>query len=173
MQLQCVVHSALVATALSLTPVGVAPASAQTGTVIERHGDWSLLADGPAKTVCFIAATPKEGDAKAPPREGVVLYVSAWPGEGVKTELSAKLGHKTRRGSEVAISVGAASFKMFAKDDKAFVDDPTRELKVVEAMKKGAKATLRSEPEKGAAVTDTFSLAGFGQALQALATQCP
>lgn len=162
----------LAATAWLVPQAPALAAGEPTGTVLEQFYDWTLLADGPGKAVCFIASTPKP-EAGAAARDGVVLYVSAWPKEGVKTELSAKLGGKPRKGGDISITVGAASFKLFARDDRAFIDDPTRELKLIEAMKKGAKAVLRAEPEKGSPTVDSFSLSGFGKALQALATQCP
>lgn len=159
---------------IALTQMAVSqPSATPTGTIVDKFGDWSLLVDSDAKTVCFVATPAKAADAKAAPRENVFLYVSAWPKEGVKSELSARLGVKPRKGSDVTITVGSASFKMFAKDDRAFVEDPTRELKLIEAMKKGAKAVVQVEPEKGAAATDTFSLIGLGNALQALASKCP
>lgn len=160
------------AVAVSLMAATTLGAAEPGGTLLEQVGDWSLLADGPARSVCFIAATARP-EAGAAARDGVILYVSAWPKEGIKTEISAKLGLKPKKGGDISITVGAASFKMFARDDRAYIDDATRELKLIEAMKKGAKAVLRVEPEKGAATSDSFSLSGFAQALQALAAQCP
>lgn len=158
--------------ALASSVVTANAAGGPAGTQLEQFNDWVLLADGPAKTVCFIASQSKTEPA-ATPREAAVLYVSAWPKEGIKGELSARLSVKPKKGADISLSVGAASFKLFARDDRVFVDDATRELKLIEALKKGAKATLRVEPEKGGPVSETFSLAGFGQALQALAAHCP
>ena len=147
-----------------------APVAAQTPVVVEQFGSWSLYADLPAKTVCFIAAPASETTQAQP----VLLYVSAWPKDGIKSELSVKTSGKLKKGATASITVGSASFRMFSKDDRAFVDDPTQELKLIEAMKKGAKAVVRSEPElPGGGLTDTFGLTGFAQALQELAKTCP
>ncbi len=148
-------------------------ASAQAPAAVESFGAWTLYADLPAKSVCFIAATAADSTPKPASGEASVLYISAWPREGVKSELSAKVTGRLKKGSDASVTVGTASFRLFGKDDRAFVDDPTRELKLIDAMKKGTKAVVRSELERGGAVTDTYALDGFAQALQALAKICP
>lgn len=174
MALSMLAPSALVMSALviSASAVDAQPAAPVTGTALEQHGDWTVLADGPGKTVCFIA-TPSRADGKTPAHDGMVLYVSAWPKEGIKTEVSVRLGSAPRKGAAISIAVGSASFKMFAADDRAYVDDATRELKLIEAMKKGAKALLQADAAKDEHLAASFSLTGFAQALQALAAQCP
>lgn len=150
-----------------------ADGQAQTVSVVEQFGDWSLYAELPDKTLCFVATVASEGTAKTSGGEPAVLYISAWPKDGVKAEISVRSAQKLKKSAETAITVGTSPFRMFSRDDRAFVDDPTRELKLIDAMKKGAKAVFRGELERGGAVTETFALGGFAQALQALAKTCP
>ena len=160
--------------AAAITGLAMAEANAQNGTPLGQYGDWMILSDGSAsKKVCFAASQPKESEPKGLNRDAVVFYVSVWPKEGVKGEISIKLGYKAKKGSEATLAIGKDSFKLFTKEDKVFVDDPTRELKLLEALKKGSKATVLATSERGTATTDTFSLSGLAQALQALATACP
>jgi hypothetical protein len=149
-------------------------ALAQGAVETGRFGDWKThLSDGPADKICFAATEPKGKEPAGANRAKTLFYVSAWPKEGVKSEISVKLGYPIKAGSDVVVTVGKDAFKLFAKDERAFVDDPTDELKLIEAMKKGSKMIVQATSEKGTATTDTYSLAGLAQALQAMAASCP
>ena len=105
-------------------------------------------------------------------REAPRIYISAWLAEGIKSEISVRLGFPPKKVSEISASVTPASFKLFAADERAYVQDQTQELKLVEAMKKGSKLTVSATTATGTAITDTYSLVGLGQALQELQKTC-
>lgn len=149
-------------------------AHAQGANKLGTYGNWSLNAtpDAASKT-CFAATQPTQKEPAGANRAPVVLYISAWPKEGVKSEISVKLGYKIKTGSDVTVIVGTATYSLFAKDDRAFVADATQELKLLEDMRKGSKLQVQATSERGTATTDTYSLAGLSQALKALAQSCP
>ena len=148
-------------------------ASQQTAVELAKHGDWIVhQSAGEGPKVCFVASSPRIKEPAGANRAKIVLYVSAWPKEGVKSEVSVKLGYPIKSGSEVAVAVGSDAFTLFAKEDRAYVSDPTDELKLIEAMKAGQKLIVRATSERGTATSDTYSLIGFGQALQALDKSC-
>ncbi len=148
--------------------------AAQGANKLGAYGNWSLNAtpDAANKT-CFAATSPTQKEPAGANRAPVVLYISAWPKEGVKSEISLKLGYKIKGGSDVVVTIGTATYTLFGKDDRAFVADPTQELKLLEEMKKGSKLQVQATSERGTATTDTYSLAGLSQALKALAQSCP
>lgn len=154
--------------------LAVTTALAQVLAPSERFGDWGLYVhDGaPAKT-CFAAAQPKDMEPRAARRDPVYFYVAAWPKDGVKAEVSVKLGYPARKGSEVQVLIGTDSFRLFVADDKAFVGDSTAELKLIEAMKKGSRMVVKGMSERGTATTDNYSLSGMSQALAAMLAACP
>lgn len=155
-----------------LAPMG--PCLAQTAVETGKFGAWILhqnAGDGPK--ICFAASVPTLKEPAGANRAKVVLYVSAWPKEGVKSEISFKLGYKIKGGSPVAVTVGTDAFNLFSNDDRAYVADPTEELKLLDAMKKGSKLVIQATSERGTQTTDTYSLQGLGQALQAIAAACP
>lgn len=168
----------LPAALLALSP---APACAQAqepeqGTAVEtgRFGDWIVHeAAGDGRKICFAATLPKSKEPAGANRAKIVLYVSAWPKEGVKSEVSIKLGYRIKPESPVAVTVGADAFQLFAQDDRAYIADATEELKLIEAMKKASKLVVKATSSRGTQTTDTYSLNGLGQALQAVATACP
>lgn len=149
-------------------------AAEPTAVELSRAGDWILhRSTGEGPKLCFIAASPRAKEPTNANRSKVVLYVSAWPKEGVRNELSVKLGYQAKAGQEVVLEVDTTTFTLFSKDDRAFVADPTQELKLVQAMKAGQKLVVRGTSERGTATTDTYSLTGFAQALQGLVAACP
>jgi invasion protein IalB len=149
-------------------------AAAQGANKLGSFGNWSLNAtpDEASKT-CFAATQPTLKEPAGANRAPVVLYISAWPKDGVKSEISIKLGYKIKGGSDVMVTIGTASFTLFGKDDRAFVADATQELKLLDEMKKGSKLVVQATSERGTATTDTYSLAGLTQALKALSEKCP
>jgi hypothetical protein len=157
------------ATALSAS----APTLAQAAQLISRTHDWTTYAhDGPPQKMCFAVAQPRASEPANLKRGKPFFYLTAWPKDRVKSEVSVKLGYPLKPGSEVMVTIGSAGFRLFVKDDKAFVANPAEELALIEAMKKGSTMIVQATSARGTATTDTYSLAGVGQALQMLAQKC-
>jgi len=157
--------------------VGLAIAPSQAATVVGTFNDWTLYSNtSAAGKICFLASTPFATEPANLKRDPALLYISAWPSDGVKSEVSVKLGFPVKKAPDPAANIigpTPASFKLFAKDDRVWVADATQELKLLEAMKKSTKLTVQATSERGTAVTDTYSLAGLTAALQAFAAGCP
>jgi invasion protein IalB len=164
---------AAVALALALGLANTTTAAAQSAKLLKSFTDWTLYASppGPQKT-CFASSQPKETAPGSVKRNAAYFYISAWPKEGVKSEISVKLGFDVKPGSEVTVSIGNDTFKLFTESERAFVADPMQELKLIDAMKKGSQMTVRAISERGTATTDTYSLMGITQALNTLASSC-
>jgi hypothetical protein len=159
----------LAATAIALLP-SLALAQAR---LAGKFNDWTVYAhDGTQAKICFALAAPKASEPAGARRDPVFFYVSAWPKEAVKAEVSVKIGYPLRRGSDVTVTIGTATFKLFTKDDRAFVADPADEVKLVEAMKTGSAMVVQGTSERGTATKDTYSLSGVSQALQSLNGGC-
>ncbi len=137
------------------------------------YGDWLVhrnAGDGPK--ICFAASQPKTKEPAGANRSKVVLYVSAWPKDGVKAEFSAKLGYRMSPEAPVSATVDDTAFRLFADEDRAYVADAAEEAKLIQAMKTGSKLVLQATSTRGTRTTDTYSLAGFGQALEAITNAC-
>lgn len=168
-----VTRTTVIAVCATLGLLASLPVSAQEGTrVVGKFGDWTLYAHDGAAKICFLASEPKSSEPKGANRDAVLFYVSGWPKEGVKTEASVKLGYSIKKGAPATATIGSATFKLLAADDRGFVADPTDELKLIEAMRKGASLVVSATSERGTATRDTFSLQGVGQGLAALANGC-
>jgi invasion protein IalB len=159
---------------LSLTAASPLTAAAQGAVETGRHGAWIMHQSAdPASKICFAATQPTAKEPAGANRAKTLFYISAWPKEGVKAEVSIKLGYRIKTDSDITVMVGNDAFTLFPKEERAYVADATEELKLIEAMKKGSKLTVQATSERGTATTDTYSLAGLSQALQALAAGCP
>ncbi|MEQ1577788.1 MAG: invasion associated locus B family protein [Hyphomicrobium sp.] len=151
-----------------LTPL---PATAAAGNTFS---DWVFQTSGEGdQKVCFAATVAKQLGAGAAKRSESVLYISAWPKEGIRSEFSIKLGYPAKAIVGAKVTVGLNKYNLFIKGERAYVSDATLELKLLEAMKKGSKLTVEATAEGGGQVTDTYSLSGISQALQAQAAACP
>lgn len=148
-------------------------AAAQSVKTIGTFSSWTTFTHGEgASLLCFATAQPSKQEPSTAKRDPAFIYVSSWPKDGVKAEISVKVGYTLRKNSEVTVSVGTASFKLFVNGDRAYVADATQELKLLETMRKGSTVTVQATSERGTTTTDTYSLAGISQALQAITTSC-
>ena len=160
----------------TLTLIFIATAgvrAAGTMTRVDSYGDWTLLTDSQSPHLfCFVTSEPKTSDPKEASRQAPRAFVSAWPKDGIKGEVSFRMGFRIRKNSEGTATVSPSGFRLFGANDRAFVTDSTKELKLLEAMRKGSTMSVSISPERGANVTDTYSLNGVGIALQKLQEMC-
>lgn len=165
-------HTVAAAVGLALALASSA-GMAQSVKTIGTFSSWTSFTHGEAASLlCFATAQPSKQEPSGAKRDPAFVYVSSWPRDGVKAEISVKIGYALRKGSDVTLAVGSSTFKLFAHGDRAYVADATEELKLLEAMRRGSTMTVRGTSERGTSTTDTYSLAGITQALQAVATNC-
>lgn len=146
---------------------------ANAANLVKSYRDWSLFSHEEAqKKICFAASQPKEMSPASAKRDAVFFYVSAWPSDGVKSEVSVRMGYPIKPGSTVDVIVGGKKFELFAKDDKAFVANPQDELKLIEAMKRGTLMKVAATSSQGSKTTDNYSLMGISAALRGLSDTC-
>jgi invasion protein IalB len=158
--------------AFSYVVVASAPLAAETMTRVDTYGDWTLLTDSETPHLfCFVTSEPKSSAPSDTQRQAPRAYVSAWPKDGIRSEVSFRVGFKLKKSTQGTASVGAGGFKLFGSSDRAFVSDSTQELKLLEAMRKGSTMAVAIASEHGT-VTDTYSLSGVAAALQKLQETC-
>ncbi len=112
---------------------------------------------------------PKAATAKRTP---VVFYVTAWKKDGVRNEISVKLGYSIKPKSTAAVTAGGASFTLPSDDDKAYTKDLADEQKLLAAMSGGGSMVVKATSAKGTATTDQYSLEGLAAAVQKAQQAC-
>lgn len=163
----------LLSAAALLWAAPVAAQSSEGAVEIGRYNQWVLHQNaGNGEKVCFAAAQPQKKEPAGANRSAIVFYVSAWPKDGIKSEVSIKLGYPIKPDGPVSVMVDQNEFQLFAKDDRAYVADATDELKLIEAMKAGTWVVVKATSQRGTETTDTYSLMGVTKALQEMAKAC-
>jgi hypothetical protein len=153
--------------------LGGSLALAQTVKSVGTFSSWTAFTHGEGGSLlCFATAQPTKQEPTGAKRNPAFVYVSSWPKDGVKAEVSVRVGYPLKVGSDVTMAIGNASFKLFVHGDRAYIADAGDELKLIDAMRRGSTMTIVGTSERGTTTTDTYSLAGITQALQVVATSC-
>ncbi|MBS0253166.1 MAG: hypothetical protein JSR78_19065 [Proteobacteria bacterium] len=167
------VGKALIILLLFAAAPGRTFAAEQQMTRVNTYGAWSLMTDtADPHLFCFITSEPTSSQSASASRQSPRAYISAWPKDGIRAEVSFRMGFRIKKNAPGMATVSPTGFRLFGSGDRVYVSDSTRELKLVEAMRKGSTMTVAATPASGATVTDTYSLSGVGQALQKLQETC-
>ena len=165
------VHVVLVGCGLAI--VGSAPSWAAGSSHLGVFQDWEAYVYGEkAGKVCYAASLPKKSQGAPKGRRDTFVSVTHRPGEKSTNVVSVDAGFAFKADSEVDLVVEASKFKLFTNGEGAWARDPATDRNLVEAMKKGKSFTVSGLPAKGAAVTDSYSLAGFAAAYAKINEAC-
>lgn len=161
------------AAVVSSAALGQSPTTG--ATLLGQYGDWGAYTASPGgKKVCFALAKPTSSSTNPPnrPRDPAWLFVSTRPAEKVKEEVSVIIGYPFKPNSDASVEVGGATFAMYTQNDGAWIKNAAEEARLVDALRKGADATVKGESSRGTKTTDVFSLKGVSQALDRTAQEC-
>ena len=145
---------------------------------LKRDPGYAFISDRPAEgvrnEVSFIMGFDISGgtetEAKAEPKP------DAKPGSRAVTKPSkaeAKARAKTKTIAAPLATVGEESFDLLPKGGNLWVKNAARENALIAEMKKGAALEIKAASLKGNESTDSYSLAGFSQAMERLQKECP
>lgn len=101
--------------------------------------------------------------------DNVMLLVTHRPGG--RDQVAVRSGYNFPRGAETKLFIGQSEFAFFTASDNSFARDGRA---VVAALRGGREAVHRGPGPNGRGqATDTFALAGFTQAYEAIGRECP
>lgn len=99
----------------------------------------------------------------------VMLLVTHRPGG--RDQVAVRSGYNFPRGAETKLFIGQNEFAFFTASDNSFARDGRA---VVAGLRAGREAVHRGPGPNGRGqATDTFALAGFTQAYEAIGRECP
>ncbi len=155
------------------------PPAAATGgaepTLIGQFGTWGAYTASPSgRKICFALAKPSSSKTNPPnrPRDPAYAFISTRPAEKVANEVSIMIGYTLKPGSEGAVEIGGARFALYTQGDGLWIKNAAEEERLVEALRKGADATVKGVSARGTETTDIFPLKGLAQALDRVAQEC-
>jgi len=122
--------------------------------------------------VCYLAGSPQKSEPANAKRKPPTAMVTHRPEEKVTNVVSFVEGYQLKEGSDSSLDIGGTKFDLFTKGDSAWARTGDLDKTIVEAMAKGKQAIVKGIPQKGQPTTDTYSLAGFAQALAMIDKAC-
>ncbi len=169
----------LIVAGLALAP---AVAATDTATLLGVSKDWSAFTSGSGSSkICYAISKPTKTAPKAK-RDPIYFLITDWPGRAPKTKSEPEVvpGYQYKVDSTVTATVtvsgGNQSFELFTKNEDgagaAWVRHRPDEIKLIEAMKRGAKLVVTGTSLRGTKTTDTYSLAGLSDALDKIHAAC-
>jgi invasion protein IalB len=167
--------------------------------LVAKFGDWAVFVGQAGKgRICYTLAQPKMREPAGLNRDPGYAFISDRPEEGVRNEVSFIMGFDVASGADSAeakpgaklapkpesklktpaapapvASVDEATFEMLPKGGNLWVKNAAKEGALVAEMRKGTKLVITAASLRGHESTDTYSLAGFAQAMERLQKECP
>jgi len=155
-------------------PAATQPAAPKPGAAqqLGQSGSWTAFEarDGTG-LVCYVVGEPQKSEPAGASRKAMAM-VTHRPGEKISNVVSFVEGYPIKPGSEVQIDIGGSKFDLFTKDDSAWARTAELDRMIVTSLGKAKHVTVRGTPQKGAATTDTYALAGFPKALALIDKAC-
>ncbi|THD47238.1 MAG: hypothetical protein E7774_05125 [Bradyrhizobium sp.] len=154
---------------------------------VGSYGDWSVFHSQSGKTrICYALAQPKQRDPDDLKRDPAYAFISERPGEGVRNEVSFIMGFdvgapnpdsddpKDKKKKLIAPTAELSddTFDLLPKGGNLWVKNAAQESDLITGMRKGGKLVIKATSKKGNLTTDTYSLSGFGQAIDRAIKDC-
>ena len=76
-------------------------------------------------------------------------------------------------GGDATLKVGRTTFDLYTKGSNAWIKNAAQGSAVIGAMRKSRDLVFKGDSKRGRTTTDTYSLAGMPQALEAITKGCP
>jgi Invasion associated locus B (IalB) protein len=158
-------------------PAPAEPATPKSNTgaaqQLGQNGSWTAYqAQDGSGSVCYVVGQPQKSEPANVARRPPMAMVTHRPGEKIANVVSFVEGYPIKPGSEVRIDIGGSIFDLFTKDDSAWARTAELDKMIVTSLGKAKQVVVRGTPQKGAATTDTYALAGFGKSLALIDKAC-
>ena len=147
--------------------------SAEEIKKIGKYKDWqAMVVTSGSEKVCFAQSLPVLQGPKSNNKRDAKLFVSFWPAEKSKNEISVTAGYEFNSNSVTAQS-GKNKFKFDIKQQGfAWIADTKVEAKMIKKMKKGSRIMITGYNQKGSQTIDHYSLLGFTKAYNTVKKAC-
>jgi hypothetical protein len=148
------------------------PAHAQDAKLIGRYGDWEAYTRGGKNDrFCYIVSKPKEASLRSR-RGDIFLLVWHRPAKKEFDVVQVDAGYAFKKESEVEVKVGGDEWNLFTRDGNAWTYRGDDDAKIVEAMRKGSRLTVKGTSSRNNPTTDSYSLKGVSAAHRAMNKAC-
>ena len=163
--------------ALGLSLCAALPAAAEPANLLGVFGNWSAYTTGTGSSLtCYALSKPRATRPAGAKRSAIYLMVSDWPSRKVKSEPQIIYGYQGKEGAPAALGVGSEKFTFFirnnAKEGSAWLQQLSENPRLITAMLEGVSAVASGTSARGTKTSDTYSLAGFNDAMTKVHAAC-
>ena len=153
--------------------LGIAQAAAQEPSLVKTFEKWSVYTvQGSGGKTCFMASDPSNQDGNFKTRDAPSLMVARLPGRPPAEQVSMQPGYTFQAGSKVNARIDGRPFQMFTQGGHAWAQTAGDDRAMIDAMRRGSRISLRGTSTRGTYSEDTYSLAGFTAAFEAMRNAC-
>ena len=162
---------------LALNVAAAVPARAEPANLLGAFGNWTAYSSGSGDSLtCYALSKPRATRPATAKRTPVYLMVSDWPSRKVKGEAQIVYGYQGNEKGAAALGVGSDKFTFFirnaGKQASAWLSKLDDGARLIAAMQDGVSAVASGVSSKGTKTSDTYSLAGFKDALEKIHAVC-
>jgi hypothetical protein len=150
---------------------------ADPATLLGVFSNWSAYSTGSGSDlICYALSQPRATEPRNVRRDPIYVLVSDYPGRKIKAEPQIVLGYPTKKDAPSSLAVGPDKFAFFTRDEgkqgKAWLKSLDDNQRLIDAMKAGVSAVAQGVSSRGTKTVDTYSLAGFTDALTKAHSAC-
>jgi hypothetical protein len=168
--------SSLVLAAGVLTAAAT-PASADAANLLGVFKNWSAYSTGTGNAMtCYAMSSPRATQPRAAKRNAIYLMISDWPGRKVKSEAQVVPGYEYKAGIAVSLGIGPDKFNFFSRNEgksgSAWLLSLNDNARLLDSLARGVSAVAIGVSARGTRTVDTYSLAGFSDAIAKIHDVC-
>lgn len=154
-------------------PLSAQQAKAPEPVFVASYRDWNLFtyADGNGR-VCYIVSEPVEKDGNYTRRGPAALMVARFPMDPPNVQISVQSGYPFKANSDVEVKIDNEAFSLFPHGEHAYARNAAEDERLIEAMKRGMRMTVRGTSQRDTWSLDIYSLVGFTAAYKAMMDAC-
>ena len=131
-----------------------------------EQGKWSFVKN---PEYCYIGSSPEKIDIPKGKQRGDTYILVYRINKSKNAIVQIVAGYPFKDNEEVIAKIDNTEFNFYSEDDTAWTNDDD---KVIFAMKKGIKLTVKGESSRGTKTTDVYTLKGFTVAYNQLQNDC-
>ena len=131
-----------------------------------EKGKWNFIKD---TDYCYIGSAPTKTDLPEGKQRGLTYILVYRINKSKDAIVQISAGYPYKKGQNVDVTIDNVQFDFYSDDDTAWSNDDN---KVIFAMKKGIKLTVKGESSRGTKTTDIYTLKGFTAAYNQLFNDC-
>ena len=129
-------------------------------------GKWNFIKE---VDYCFIGSAPVETDLPESKQRGITYILVYRINKSKDAIIQIAAGYPYKKDQNVDVTIDNVQFDFYSDDDTAWSNDDN---KVIFAMKKGIKLSVKGESSRGTKTTDIYTLKGFTAAYNQLFNDC-